>query len=211
MEQEQINNLRKSILEYDKESAKKAAQQAVAAKIDLLKMIEVSTETIRLVGEKFNKGEVFLPHLIMAADAMKAAMEVLESNIPKDQLVQKFKIVIGTVKDDIHDIGKNIVSSMMEASGFELYDIGKDIPEEKFIEKAEEVKANIIALSALMTVTMSRQKEVIEELKRLGLRQKYKVMVGGGPITKEWSDQIGADGTGRDAKTAVMTAKTLVG
>ena len=133
MEQEQINNLRKSILEYDKESAKKAAQQAVAAKIDLLKMIEVSTETIRLVGEKFNKGEVFLPHLIMAADAMKAAMEVLESNIPKDQLVQKFKIVIGTVKDDIHDIGKNIVSSMMEASGFELYDIGKDIPEEKFI------------------------------------------------------------------------------
>jgi len=206
-----VERLKKAILNYDKESAKKAAEQAISEKGDLMKMINISTETIRVVGDKFNNGEIFLPHLIMASDAMKAAMEILQSHIPKEQLEVKNKVVIGTAKDDIHDIGKSIVSSMMEASGFEVYDVGKDVPEENFISKGGETSADILAVSALMTVTMPRQKELIKELERLGLRQKYKVMVGGGPVTKEWAEEIGADGTGKDAKEAVNVAKNLLG
>jgi corrinoid protein of di/trimethylamine methyltransferase len=206
-----VESLKKAILNYDKESAKKVAGQAINEKGDLMKMINISTETIRVVGDKFSNGEIFLPHLIMASDAMKAAMEILQPHIPKEQLGVKTKVVIGTAKDDIHDIGKSIVSSMMEASGFEVYDLGKDIPEENFISKGEETSADILAVSALMTVTMPRQKELVKELERLGMRQKYKVLVGGGPVTKEWAEEIGADGTGKDAKEAVNVAKNLLG
>lgn len=208
-----LKELEKAVLNYDAEKAKEAAKKVIELKINPLKAIEDGlAKGIRIVGEKFHKNEIYLPHLVMAADAMIEAIKVLESVMSKEQIksARKGVIVLGTVKGDIHDIGKNIVGSMLRASGFEVHDIGKDVPIEKFVEKALEVNANIIGASALMTITMPAQKELIEELERRGLRSRFKVMVGGGCISKEWAKEIGADGFGRDAEEAVKVAEELV-
>ena len=207
-----LENLATSIVTGEEEIAATNAKAVLELQMDPMEAVEGGlSKGMDAIGEQFESGDVFLPELLMAANAFKAAMEILQPHIPKEQLEVKNKIVIGTAKDDIHDIGKSIVSSMMEASGFEVYDVGKDVPEENFISKGGETSADILAVSALMTVTMPRQKELIKELERLGLRQKYKVLVGGGPVTKEWAEEIGADGTGKDAKEAVNVAKNILG
>jgi trimethylamine corrinoid protein len=149
--------------------------------------------------------------LIQAADAMRVATEVINAAIPANQQQKKGKIVIGTVEGDIHDIGKTIVVSLMKANGFDVYDLGRDIPTEKFVEKAEEVGADIIGTSALLTTTMEGQRKLEAALKSKGLKGKIKTMVGGAPVTQRWADRIGADAYAEDATDGVRKAKQLLG
>jgi len=163
------------------------------------------------VGVLFERGKLFLPHVMMAADAMTAGVKFLEADLPAGSETKKLGVVVnGTVEGDVHDIGKSIVSTMLQSAGFEVYDIGRDVPIKSFVEKAKEVNANMIGLSALMTTTLQGQREVIELLKEEGLREKIKVMVGGAPATQAWADKIGADCYAENASEAVAKAKELL-
>lgn len=163
------------------------------------------------VGRLFEKGRLFLPHVMMAADAMTAGVKLLEKDLSADAIKGKLgTIVNGTVEGDVHDIGKSIVSTMLQSAGFEVYDVGRDVPVQIFIDKIREVNANMVGLSALMTTTLLGQKEVIARLKEEGLRDRVKVMVGGSPATQAWADKIGADCYAENASEAVMKAKELL-
>lgn len=163
------------------------------------------------VGVLFERGKLFLPHVMMAADAMTAGVAVLEADMPEGSESKKIGVIVnGTVEGDVHDIGKSIVSTMLQSAGFEVHDIGRDVPLRNFIEKAKEVKANMIGLSALMTTTLPGQKEVIELLKEEGMRENVKVMVGGAPATQAWAEKIGADCYAENASEAVAKAKELL-
>ncbi|MFX1516576.1 MAG: B12-binding domain-containing protein [Promethearchaeota archaeon] len=199
--------LKKTLEEYEPKKAAEIAQELIEAQVDPLKVIdEVLSPTMEIIGDKFDKMDIFLPELMGAAEVMQAATSVLTKHIQStaERSVTKGKVVLGTVHGDIHEIGKNIVKIMLEVSGFEVFDLGKDVPSMQFIEKAGEVGADIIALSALMTTTMVSQKEVIELLKALEKRDDYIVIVGGAPTTASWQQEIGADGW---AETAVQAAK----
>ncbi|MCQ1536667.1 dimethylamine corrinoid protein 3 [Methanosarcina sp. KYL-1] len=163
------------------------------------------------VGVLFERGKLFLPHVMMAADAMTAGVSSLKGLMPEGAADSKTGIIVnGTVEGDVHDIGKSIVSTMLQSSGFEVHDIGRDVPVRNFIEKAKEVNANMIGLSALMTTTLQGQREVIELLKEEGMRDRVKVMIGGAPATQAWADKIGADCYAENASEAVAKAKELL-
>jgi len=215
MEKEKILALMsQAIIEGNQEEAVNLARQALELQLDPAEVIERGyVPGIQKVGELWEKGEYFLPELITSSEAMKAALAILEPEIKKmDQgLRARGKVVIGTVEGDIHDIGKNIVASMLQASGFEVFDLGADVKLEKFIEKAEEVKADIIGLSALLTTTMIGQKRLIELLQKRQLRERYKVIVGGAPVTARWAKDIGADGYAENAVAAVHLVEKLLG
>ncbi len=180
-----LNDLKDSVIQYDKEQAVKITETMIKKEIDPLKILEKATEGIKIVGEKFQCLEIFLPHLVMAAETMVAVQKIIEKNLPQEKRVKgKKKVVLGTIKDDIHDIGKNIVFAMLTGSGLEVHDLGKDVPITEFINKAKEVEADVIGVSALMTTTMGGQEELINELKRLNLRNNYKVLIGGAPQQK---------------------------
>ena len=171
--------------------------------------------TIKSVGEKFERGEYFLTDLMSAADAMRAASRILVGTIKSESKVKTMpagigKVVIGTVAGDIHDIGKNIVALLLEVNGFEIIDLGKDVESMKFIERAAEVQANIMALSALMTTTKPAQREVTDLLGEMNLRKKFLLMIGGAPTTSEWAKQIGADGWAETAEQGVKLAQKLI-
>ena len=205
--------MKQSIIDGDEEAAAAVAQQALDAGIDPLEAINAGyVAGMSYVGEQFAEGEMFLPDMMLAAEAMKAAVAVLEPEMTRrgTQRTMLGKVVLGTVKGDIHEIGKNLVATMLSASGFEVYDLGVDVPFDKFIEKAREVNADIIGMSALLTTTMTGQRTVIEMLDDMGLRPKVKVMVGGAPVTRSWAAEIGADGMSEDAMGAVALAKKLV-
>ena len=207
-----LQELQDAIIEYDEAKAREKAQKVLDAGIDATAAIEIAVGgSASIVGQKFDSGEYFLPHLVMAADAMTAATEVLQTAIPAEKIQAKKVVVIGTVEADLHSVGKNIVAMMMKSGGFDVHDMGVDVKSSAFINKAKEVKADIIALSSLLTTTMPYQRELIEELQAFNLRDKYKVMVGGGPVTEAWADEIGADGFGRDAMEALDVAKQLIG
>jgi corrinoid protein of di/trimethylamine methyltransferase len=207
-----LDEVRAAIIEYDTDRAKEKAQKVLDAGIDPVKAIEYAVGgSAEIVGRKFDSGEYFLPHLVMAADTMIAASEVLQTAIPADKIQAKKVVVIGTVEADLHSVGKNIVAMMLKSGGFEVHDLGVDVKSSSFINRAKEVGADIIALSSLLTTTMPYQRELIEELNAFNMRDKYKVMVGGGPVTQAWADEIGADGHGRDAMEALAVAKQLVG
>ena len=212
MVEKSIKDLEQAILNYDIESAKIAANKILEERIDTVAAIKVATKAIREIGEKFHKGILFLPHLVMAGDAMLEASKILEKGISKEKREQlnRGNIVIGTVHGDIHNIGKNIVATMLKSEGFVVYDLGEDVPIERFIEKAKEVDADIIAASSLMTMTMPVIKELIEELERKGLANKFKILIGGGSITQEWANEVGADGYGRDGPEAAEVAKRIL-
>ena len=202
--------LKKTLDEYEPKKAAEIAQELLDAQVDPLKVIdEVLSPTMEEIGDKFDRMDIFLPELMGAAEAMQAATSVLTKHIQTttERPVTKGKVVLGTVHGDIHEIGKNIVKIMLEVSGFEVFDLGKDVPSMQFIEKAGEVGADMIALSALMTTTMVSQKEVIELLKALGKRDDYIVIIGGAPTTITWKDEIGADGW---AETAVQAGKLAI-
>ncbi|MFY1113020.1 MAG: methyltransferase cognate corrinoid protein, partial [Methanosarcinaceae archaeon] len=154
---------------------------------------------------------LFLPHVMMAADAMTAGVSLLEAGMPAGDQGKKLGVIVnGTVEGDVHDIGKSIVSTMLQSAGFEVHDIGRDVPIRNFVEKAKETGADMIGLSALMTTTLPGQKEVIELLKEGGLREKVKVMIGGAPATQAWAEKIGADCYAENASEAVTRAKELL-
>ncbi|MHA2297481.1 MAG: cobalamin B12-binding domain-containing protein [Candidatus Hodarchaeales archaeon] len=208
-----FEDLKRAVEEYEPDKAKKIAKELVKAQVDPLKVIdEVLGPTMEQIGEQFDNMEIFLPELTLAAEAMQAATSILTEQL-KDSTTEhtkKGKVVIGTVAGDIHEIGKNIVKIMLEVSGFEVFDLGRDVPSMQFIEKAEEVGADVIALSSLMTTTMMSQKEVIELLEALGKREEYVVMIGGAPTTVDWQEEIGADGWAETAAQAGKLATELI-
>ena len=211
--EEFLNSVRKAIEEGNKDDAVQLAKRAISEKMDLNDVIEKGyIQGIQKVVKLWEEGEYFLPELIMSAECMKAAMQIMQPELEKAQIDVRSagKIVIGTVEGDIHDIGKNLVASILSANGFDVVDLGADVNLETFIEKAEEVNANLICLSALLTTTMTGQKKLIELLKEKGLYGRFKVMVGGAPVNQKWADDIGADGYSENALTAVGAAKKLV-
>jgi len=209
---EALESLKKAILEWHVDNAREAAQVIVDRGIDpMLAIRESIAGSTNILAEGFDRGEYFLPHLVLAGDAMIAASEILESSLPKGSIPKKKVVVIGTVEADLHSVGKNIVAMMLRSGGFEIHDLGVDVKASTFISRASETNADIIALSCLMTTTRPYQREEIEELEATGLRDRFKVLVGGGPITREWAEQIGADGYGADALEGLDVAKRLVG
>jgi corrinoid protein of di/trimethylamine methyltransferase len=180
--------------------------------LDIKEIIDNSmTPALHVVGEKFQSGEMFLPELQLAADAFTAAMDMLQPKIltSKTDLKPKGRVIIGTVKGDLHSIGKDLVATMLTTAGFNVVDLGVDVSTFAFLDEAEKEKTNIIALSALLTTTMTSQREVIEALKDQGLREKYKVIIGGAPVNEAWANEIGADAYGENAAQAVTLANKL--
>jgi trimethylamine corrinoid protein len=201
-----------AIVAGDGAAAGRLAAEAVKAGADLLEVIEKGyVPGLQKVGQLWEEGEYFLPELISSAEAMKAAMAVLEPELQRSRLQARTggRVVIGTVEGDIHDIGKNLVASMLQAGGFEVFDLGADVKLERFLEQAESLGADFICLSALLTTTMTNQKRLVEMLKTRNLRAKYRVLVGGAPATQKWADEIGADGYAENAVAAVKLAKSL--
>lgn len=206
--------MRESIEKYDSDAAAAAAKQAVDSGIDLLEAVEKGfAEPIRKLGEAFDRMEIFLPQLMLGSDAMKAGMAVLEEAITAagGKIENKGTVVIGTVEGDIHDIGKTVVAALLQANGYAVHDLGVEVPAARFIEAAESQKADIIALSALLSTTMLYQRDVIELLGNKGLRNKYFTLVGGAPVTQAWADEIRADGYARGAYEAVQLLDTKKG
>jgi len=212
-EEDILRGLSEAVLSFDADAAANAAKDAVDAGVNPVTAIEKGLALgLREIGDKFEAGELWLPHLVLGAEAMEAAIKVLEAHMPRSELesTSKGTVVIGTVEGDIHDLGLRIVASMLRANGFTVHDLGCDTPSLNFISKAREVDADIIALSSLMTTTMPFMRDVIDALNSAGLRDRYKVLVGGGPVTREWAQAIGADGYGKDAAEAVRVAKELL-
>ena len=202
-----LKDLQKAILEYDSAGAVSAAKAAIASKMDPLKAIEKGlVPSIETIGQKFEKMEIYLPELMLAADAMKSALALLLPLIPKGSKGAKATVVIGTVQGDVHEIGKNIVSSMLMAGGYNVIDLGVDVKTTTFIEEARRNSAKIIGASALMSSTIGSQKDIVDFLVSSHDRKKFAVLVGGGPTTKEWAKEIGADGCGMTAVEAVRLA-----
>ena len=209
-QQDLLQSLKKAIVAIDEDSAKKIAQDIVDNDIDPNIAIQYAiADGAVTVGDKFDTGEYFLPHLVMAGDLMDEVGKILEKNIPMGQLEKKRRVIIGAVQGDMHSVGKNLVSTMLRSGGFEVHDMGVDVSSMAFIDRAKELHADIIALSSLLTTTMPYQKEVIEDLKAMGIRDQFKVLIGGGPVTREYAEEIGADGYGKDAIDAVDEAKKL--
>ncbi|MGD0706856.1 MAG: corrinoid protein [Anaerolineaceae bacterium] len=208
-----FDSMKQSILDGDPDAAMELARQALAQKLDPLEAINQGyLPGMSQVGRQFGAGQLFLPDVILAAEAMKKATAILEPEMKAHgtQRQATGKVVIGTVKGDVHEIGKSLVATLLSANGFEVYDLGVDVPFERFAAKAGEVGADIVGVSALLTTTMTGQKQVIASLEAAGLRSKVKVMVGGAPVTRTWAQEIGADGYSEDALGAVEVAKKLV-
>jgi len=209
--QEHLEQCRKSILDGDAQRAAELARVSLEKGLPVLDVIQKGyVEGIREVGRLWEEGELFLPELVIGAEAMKTAMEILRAAIEKEggSGEKQGRVVIGTIEGDIHDIGKTLVATMLSANGFEITDLGADVPVSRFVDEAEAVGADWIAVSALLTTTMPGQKKVIEELEARSIRSKVRVMVGGAPCSREWAEQIGADGYAGDAVAAVALASS---
>ena len=213
MSEELLKAMAKSIIDGDSDVAADLAKQSIAEGMDPLEAITKGYILgVNEVGDSFSCGNVFLPELVMAGEAMKAAIAELEPELKKKGTSRDVlgRVVLATVEGDIHEIGKSLVGTMLTAAGFEVFDLGVNVPADTIITKAVEVNADIVGLSALLTTTMVRQKEVIEAMDRKGLRNKTRVMVGGAPVTSDWVQKIEADGYSEDAIGAVNTAKNLM-
>ncbi len=213
MNEDLFQAMAQSIIEGEAEEAERLAHLAIEQNIEPVEAINKGYVVgLDEVGEQFGCGDMFLPDLVQAAEAMKAAVAVLEPEMARRGSSRQIlgRVVIGTVEGDIHDIGKTLVATMLSASGFEVYDLGVNVAVQKFVDKAAEVGADLVGLSALLTTTMVKQRKIIQSLTEAGLRPKVKVMVGGAPVTRSWADEIGADGFSEDAMGAVAVAKQLV-
>ena len=201
-----------AVVAGDAEAAAGLARQALDERLDLQAVIEQGyIPGIRRVGELWESGDYFLPELISSAAAMKAALAVLGPALEASGAagLSRGRIVIGTIEGDIHDIGKNLVASMLSANGFDVVDLGADVKADRFIDAAVETRADLICLSALLTTTMLGQRRVVERLRERGLRDRFKVLVGGAPVSRAWAAEIGADGYGENALAAVKQAAAL--
>jgi len=214
MSEELYKEMTQSIIDGDSDVSTELANKSIEMNIHPLDAITKGfVPGVTYIGDQFGKGEAFLPELVMAGEAMKAAIAVLEPELKRLGQTREMlgRVVLATVEGDIHEIGKTLVGTMLSASGFEVFDLGVDQPVEKIIGKALEVNADLIGMSALLTTTMVRQREVIEELDKEGLRPRIKVLVGGSPITQDWVNKIKADGYSEDAIGAVKVARELMG
>jgi len=210
--EELIREAREALLTTDRAKAEDVANRAIAAGMDPADIMQNGfVAGIRELGEKFDRGEVFLPELMLAAEAMEAAMEICNAALPEGKSETRGIIVLGTVEGDVHDIGKAIVAAYLRANGYEVYDIGKDVPPQDFIDKAVEVNADVIGSSALLTATLAVQGEIEEYLRDAGLRDRFKTIVGGATCTQGWADKIGADAYATDASDAIVKIEKLVG
>ncbi len=208
-----VAKLKKAVIEYDMEGMPALAKEALDHGMDPLQGIEKGLGAgIRDVGQKFGAGECFLPELVMAAETMRAGVAVLEPHVPKDAAGRvTHKVVLATVQDDIHEIGKNLVATMLTANGFEVIDLGVNQPSDAILKKAADEKAEIVGVSALMTTSMPRMKELLNAAGSKGVRAREKFVVGGAPVTEQYAKEIGSDGTAGDASGAVRLAQKLVG
>jgi trimethylamine corrinoid protein len=208
-----LKDLANAVIEGDNELAMSSAKAVLENNMDPLQAVEEGlSKGMDVIGRQFESGEVFLPELLMAANAFKAAMDILKPELEaqKKSTTKMGTVLLGTVKGDLHNIGKNIVATVLDTNGFEVIDIGIDNSPLTFIEQAEKAQVDIIGLSCLMTTTMPAQREVIQTLSEMNKRDTYKVIVGGGPVTQEWADQIGADGYSESAVQAVNLVKGLL-
>jgi 5-methyltetrahydrofolate--homocysteine methyltransferase len=205
-----VQKLYFAILEGDAKTAAAVAHEAIAENMDPLELIQKTmVPAMDEVGSRFECEVYFVPELLLSARAMKAALEPLRPLLAAQGAQPVGRVAIGTVKGDLHDIGKNLVASLLEGGGFEVIDLGADVAPEKFIAAVKEKGANIVCLSALLTVTMPSMRTTIEALKAAGVRDQVSVMVGGAPVTQQFADEIGADGYGENASTAVALARRL--
>ena len=214
MEQEDIlQQLKAALMEYDKEGTASLAKKVLEEKIDPVLALDALTDGIRYIGDLFGKGELFLPELVGGAEAMQAATPILGEELRRRGGKRKTlgTVVVGTVSGDIHSIGKAMVCTLLTAGGFEVHDLGVDIPANEFVQAMDEYKPDILAMSALLTTTAAEQKKVIEALEQSGTRGEVKIIVGGGAITPEFAESIGADGYDPTAPGAVELARKLMG
>jgi 5-methyltetrahydrofolate--homocysteine methyltransferase len=199
-----------AILTGDAKKAEQVTVAALAENADPTELVQkFMIPAMDEVGKRFECNEYFVPELLIAARAMKIALEIISPLLTAKGTEPIGRVVIGTVQGDLHDIGKNLVASMLEGGGFQVIDLGVDVPPEKFVEAAQENEGTIVALSTLLTTTMTVMKKVIEALKQVGIRDKTKVMIGGAPVTQQFADEIGADGYGDNANSAVTLARKL--
>ena len=203
-----------ALLSLDTNEVVEASKKALSLGADPIDIVDRGLgKGLRIIGKKYEEGELFVMHMLLAAYAVQRAIsDVIEPKIMElgKQRKSLGKVVIGTVEGDIHDIGKNIVATMLTVTGFEVHNLGRDVPVERFIEKAKEVNANIIAASTLVTTSMEIQRRIVEEVKKEGLRGKIRILVGGAQVTRDWAEEIGADGYGYNAVEAVRVAKRLL-
>ncbi|MBJ6802274.1 corrinoid protein [Geomonas propionica] len=210
-ERELFQRLSDAVVEMDEDEAVAVANEVVERGIDAYRAIEQGLSAgMERAGQLFDEEEYFIPELLMCSDAMYAGMDVLKPHLRSDEVAEKRKVVIGVVEGDTHDIGKNLVKIMLETSGFAVTDLGRDIPPGRFVETAKEIGADIIALSTLMTTTMEGMGAVVRQLSEEGIRDRFKVIVGGGPISQGFADRIGADGYAVNAADAIRLARSLV-
>jgi trimethylamine corrinoid protein len=201
-----------SLVNHDKDMAEDVAKRAIAAGVSPQDIMQKGFVVgIRQVGDQFDEGEVYLPELMLAAAAMEAAMAICNAALPEGKSETRGVVVMGTVEGDVHDIGKAIVCAYLRANGYEVHDLGRDVPVETFVDKAVEVKADIIGASALLTATMRKQAEILAELDERGIRGDFKFVVGGAPCTQEYADSIGADAYAADANDGVKKIEKLLG
>jgi corrinoid protein of di/trimethylamine methyltransferase len=206
--------IQEAILSFEKEKLAEVVKESLEKGYDPIEIINAITAALGEVGKRFEKGELFLVHLVTAGEAAKETVsKFIEPLLKKEGAKREVigRVVIGTVAGDIHDIGKNIVASMLFAAGFEVIDLGKDVSVEEFVNAVKKYNPDILGLSALLTTTLPVQKDVIEALKKHNLRSKVKVIIGGAPASAEWAKEIGADGYAEDATKAVEVAKKLLG
>lgn len=209
-----LKQMQEAIIDGDVDEAIALAQTTLDQGMSPLEALEKGfSQGMFVLGEQFEKGEVFLTELLLAEEAMNAAVKVLEPKIAelKAQILTKGKIVLGVIQGDVHDIGKNIIKLFLSVSGYEVIDLGRDVPVRNFIEAAQKENADIIAASALMTTTMIFMPELIKQLGERGMRDRFKVMVGGAPVVRSWAKEIGSDGYGRTTNEAIDEADRLVG
>ena len=209
-----LAQLTESVVSAQQQTALDLTRRALAAGLEPLTIIDKGlTPGMRIVGDKFACGDYFIPHLVLAGRTMKGAMALLEPELRRrrETASRAGTAVIGTVKGDIHEIGKSLVGIMLTASGFEVHDLGVDVPVEAFVSKVKETGADLVGLSALLTTTMVVQRRVIEALEHAGLRRQVRVIVGGAPVKAAWAEEIGADGYAEDANGAVDLARRLLG
>lgn len=206
-----LGDIATMVIQGDKGAVTAAVNRALVENIDPTEIIKAGLmQGLNIVGAKFEKMEMYLPEMLLSTEAVKAGIEIVKPHIKGEPIQQEGVIVFGTIQGDVHDLGKKIVAFYLDVSGFKVYDLGKDVPIYTFVQQAEEKGADIIAISALLSTTMAYIPDVIDELKRRGLRDKYIVMVGGGAVTPEWVNKIGADGTGADFVEATKVAKELM-
>jgi len=207
-----LESIKESIIGMDREKVVELTRKALDEGIKPEKLLdEALTPGMDIVGEEYEKNIRFIPEMLMSAEALRGAMELLKPTLTKSELSKAGKVVMGTVEGDIHDIGKQIVCMMLEGAGFEVYDLGIDIPVDKFVEKVKQEKADIVGMSAFLTTTGLRFPEVVEALQEAGIREQVKVMIGGAAASGEYAETIGADGYGANAGAAVKLAKSFVG